>query len=130
MAGLPVPNTAEHLRQWLADRKNADRVELRLKGDLTLTPPVGPAQCLFVKAKQQVIIKPLESGGSRPTIRLRYDNSQEPSKRLVALTIDSPDPGSGTLAVTVEYEVRTTNSRFNLVFPFYRTDSNELVSRL
>ena len=50
----------------------------------------------------------------------------EPRIRLLALTIDSPDPGAGTLAVTVEYEVRTTNSRFNLVFPFYRTDGNEL----
>ena len=50
----------------------------------------------------------------------------EPRIRLLALTIDSPDPGAGTLAVAVEYEVRTTNSRFNLVFPFYRTDGNEL----
>jgi phage baseplate assembly protein W len=50
----------------------------------------------------------------------------EPRIRLLALTIDSPDPGAGTLAVAVDYEVRTTNSRFNLVFPFYRTDSNEL----
>ncbi len=52
----------------------------------------------------------------------------EPRIRLLALTIDSPDPGAGTLAVAVEYEVRTTNSRFNLVFPFYRTDGNELRS--
>jgi uncharacterized protein len=50
----------------------------------------------------------------------------EPRIRLLALTIDSPDPGAGTLAVAVDYEVRTTNSRFNLVFPFYRTDGNEL----
>ena len=52
----------------------------------------------------------------------------EPRIRLLALTIDSPDPGAGTLSVAVEYEVRTTNSRFNLVFPFYRTDGNELRS--
>ena len=52
----------------------------------------------------------------------------EPRIRLLALAIDSPDPGAGTLAVAVEYEVRTTNSRFNLVFPFYRTDGNELRS--
>jgi len=50
----------------------------------------------------------------------------EPRVRVLALTIDSPDPGAGTLAVAVDYEVRTTNSRFNLVFPFYRTDGNEL----
>ena len=50
----------------------------------------------------------------------------EPRIRLLALEIDSPDPHEGTLRVVVEYEVRATNSRFNLVFPFYRTDSNEM----
>lgn len=50
----------------------------------------------------------------------------EPRIRLLALEIDSPDPHAGTLRVALEYEVRATNSRFNLVFPFYRTDSNEL----
>ena len=50
----------------------------------------------------------------------------EPRIRLLALEIDSPDPHAGTLNVSLEYEVRSPNSRFNLVFPFYRTDSNEL----
>jgi Bacteriophage baseplate protein W len=50
----------------------------------------------------------------------------EPRIRLLSLEIASPDPGAGTLAIAVEYEVRSTNSRFNLVFPFYLTDSNEL----
>jgi uncharacterized protein len=52
----------------------------------------------------------------------------EPRVRVVDLRIDSPDPNDGTLRVLLEYEVRTTNSRFNLVFPFYSTDSNELRS--
>jgi uncharacterized protein len=50
----------------------------------------------------------------------------EPRIRLLALEIDSPDPHAGTLSIVLDYEVRATNSRFNLVFPFYRTDSNEL----
>jgi phage baseplate assembly protein W len=50
----------------------------------------------------------------------------EPRIRLLALEIDSPDPHAGTLNVAVDYEVRATNSRFNLVFPFYRTDGNEM----
>jgi len=49
----------------------------------------------------------------------------EPRIRLLALEIDSPDPQAGTLAIRLDYEVRATNSRFNLVFPFYRTDGNE-----
>jgi len=50
----------------------------------------------------------------------------EPRIKLIDLEIDSPDPNAGTLSILLEYEVRATNSRYNLVFPFYRTDSNEM----
>jgi phage baseplate assembly protein W len=49
----------------------------------------------------------------------------EPRIKIVNLNIESPDPNTGTLNILLEYEVRATNSRFNLVFPFYNTDSNE-----
>jgi len=51
----------------------------------------------------------------------------EPRIDLVDLRIDSPDPNGGTLSIFVEFVVRATNSRFNLVFPFYDHDSNELL---
>jgi uncharacterized protein len=50
----------------------------------------------------------------------------EPRVDLLDMRIDSPDPNSGSLSIFVEYTVRATNSRFNLVFPFYDHDSNEL----
>jgi uncharacterized protein len=50
----------------------------------------------------------------------------EPRIKLLDLQITNPDPNEGTLGLLVEYEVRSTNSRFNLVFPFYSTDANEL----
>jgi phage baseplate assembly protein W len=50
----------------------------------------------------------------------------EPRVNLVDLRVDSPDPNGGVLNIFVEYVVRATNSRFNLVFPFYDRDSNEL----
>ena len=50
----------------------------------------------------------------------------EPRIKLIDLKIDSPDPNDGSLHIHLEYEVRATNSRFNLVFPFYRHDSNEV----
>jgi phage baseplate assembly protein W len=50
----------------------------------------------------------------------------EPRIRLLSLAIDSPDPNSGTLRISLDYEVRATNSRYNLVYPFYRHDSNEV----
>ena len=50
----------------------------------------------------------------------------EPRIKVINLQINSPDPNDGSLRVLLEYEVRATNSRFNLVFPFYDSDSNEL----
>lgn len=49
----------------------------------------------------------------------------EPRIKVISLKIDSPDPDGGMLNILLEYEVRATNSRFNLVYPFYNTDSNE-----
>jgi len=49
----------------------------------------------------------------------------EPRIKVLKLNIDSPDPNEGSLNILLEYEVRATNSRFNLVFPFYNSDSNE-----
>lgn len=46
----------------------------------------------------------------------------EPRIEPIDLRVDSPDPNDGTLKILLEYEVRATNSRFNLVFPFYRID--------
>jgi phage baseplate assembly protein W len=52
----------------------------------------------------------------------------EPRIKLLNLEIagTGADADAGNLSILLEYEVRATNSRFNLVFPFYRTDSNEL----
>uniref|UniRef100_Q479Z5 Tail lysozyme, putative n=1 Tax=Dechloromonas aromatica (strain RCB) TaxID=159087 RepID=Q479Z5_DECAR len=50
----------------------------------------------------------------------------EPRIKVITLSVDSPDPNTGQLNIQLDYEVRATNSRFNLVFPFYKTDSNEL----
>lgn len=50
----------------------------------------------------------------------------EPRIKLISLQISNPDPSEGSLDVLLEYEVRGTNSRFNLVFPFYATDDNEV----
>jgi len=50
----------------------------------------------------------------------------EPRIEPLAIKVDSPDPHSGQLLIELEYKVRATNSRYNLVFPFYRSDSNEM----
>ncbi len=49
----------------------------------------------------------------------------EPRIRIVSLSLNGSDPEGGILEIALEYLVRATNSRYNLVFPFYQSDSNE-----
>jgi phage baseplate assembly protein W len=50
----------------------------------------------------------------------------EPRINVLGLQIESPDPNDGTLRISLDYQIRATNSRYNLVFPFYSYDANEV----
>lgn len=52
----------------------------------------------------------------------------EPRINLLGLTLDTTAQFEGHLSIHLDYEVRATNSRFNLVYPFYTTDGNEVRS--
>jgi phage baseplate assembly protein W len=54
----------------------------------------------------------------------------EPRINVLSLKIDSPSPEGGQLLINLDYEIRTTNSRYNLVFPFYLGDGNEALGLL
>jgi len=47
----------------------------------------------------------------------------EPRIDLERLTIDTGAAEEGRVDIVIEYTVRGTNSRYNLVYPFYRTES-------
>ena len=50
----------------------------------------------------------------------------EPRINLLRLDLDTTAQFEGRLVIHLDYEVRATNSRFNLVYPFYITDGNEV----
>ena len=50
----------------------------------------------------------------------------EPRINLLSLELDTSAELEGRISINLEYIVRSTNSRYNLVFPFYTTDSNEV----
>jgi phage baseplate assembly protein W len=50
----------------------------------------------------------------------------EPRIEPLSVKVHSPEPAAGELHIELDYRVRATNSRYNLVFPFYRSDSNEM----
>jgi uncharacterized protein len=48
----------------------------------------------------------------------------EPRLRLLAVRLDTGLINEGRVDIAVEYQVITTNSRFNLVYPFYINEAN------
>ena len=50
----------------------------------------------------------------------------EPRITLLSLEVRNPTEADGTLLIVVEYAIRSTNSRFNLVYPFYWHDATEV----
>ena len=43
----------------------------------------------------------------------------EPRIKLERLDIAEQEPGQGLILITIDYTIRGTNSRFNMVYPFY-----------
>lgn len=50
----------------------------------------------------------------------------EPRIDLLSLDLDTTAQNEGKISIVMEYKVRATNSRYNLVYPFSTTDSNEV----
>jgi len=45
---------------------------------------------------------------------------------VLELVVDDSRSSEGIVQIRLDYSVRTTNTRFNLVFPYYLGDANEL----
>lgn len=50
----------------------------------------------------------------------------EPRIDVVRIDISESDPLQGKLIIEIDYRVRATNSRKNMVFPFYREEGTDL----
>ena len=50
----------------------------------------------------------------------------EPRIDLNKIAIDPTDELEGVLLINLDYTVRATNSRKNMVYPFYKAEGNEL----
>jgi phage baseplate assembly protein W len=48
----------------------------------------------------------------------------EPRIRLLALEVSTDGLTEGRVEIRIDYSVRATNSRFNLVYPFYVNEAN------
>lgn len=50
----------------------------------------------------------------------------EPRINLLSLDLDTSDQNEGRVSIIIDYAVRATNSRFNLVYPFYSAEGSEV----
>lgn len=50
----------------------------------------------------------------------------EPRVRVVAITINSPDQLNGKLEINITYDIKGTNSRKNMVYPFYLSEGTDI----
>ena len=54
-----------------------------------------------------------------------FVQGQEPRIRDVEIRCERPDRLEGTLIINVSYTIRSTNNRYNHVYPFYVTEGSE-----
>ncbi len=51
--------------------------------------------------------------------------NHEPRIQADNIEVDESSQDQGLLLITIDYTVRTTNNRYNLVYPFYINEANE-----
>lgn len=49
----------------------------------------------------------------------------EPRINVLSITIDESQELEGVLLINIEYQIRATNSRMNMVYPFYKIEATE-----
>lgn len=50
----------------------------------------------------------------------------EPRINIISIEIDTQDELEGQVLIHIDYEVRNTNTRSNIVFPFYKGEATEI----
>ena len=50
----------------------------------------------------------------------------EPRINLLSLELDTSEQTEGRVSIIIDYEIKATNSRFNLVYPFYTAEGSEV----
>lgn len=51
----------------------------------------------------------------------------EPRIDVIKIDISETDPLEGKLIIAIDYKIRATNSRTNVVFPFYKEEGTDII---
>ncbi len=103
------------LSQFEDDIREAVRIILlTARGERVMRPEFGTGLHNFVFETMSVT--------NIGTIQAAVQNALiqwEPRIELLSVSVEADQGEVGKLLVNIDYEVRATNTRFNLVFPFY-----------
>ncbi len=82
----------------------------------------------FGSRLHELVFAPISS--STKSLAASYVNEAlvtwEPRVEVLQVNVTAEDATSGTLLIDIEYRVRATNSRFNLVYPFYLKEGSNV----
>lgn len=77
---------------------------------------------------QEMLFRPLETTliTQMKGIIERAILYHEPRINIMSIEIDTTDELEGQVLIRIDYEVRNTNTRSNIVFPFYKEEATEI----
>ncbi|MEW6572473.1 MAG: GPW/gp25 family protein [Bacillota bacterium] len=87
------------------------------KGERVMRPDFGCGIHEFVFASVNTATVALVENSVREALTL-----WEPRIEVIGVEVATDQIAEGRLLINVEYKVRSTNNRFNLVYPFYLTE--------
>jgi uncharacterized protein len=94
---------------------------------LSTAPGERPMRPLFGCGIHDYVFEGIDAytiGRLEREVRIAVDR-WEPRIEVAALRIDTEDAGNGKLAIELDYVIRATNDRRNLVYPFYVIPAEE-----
>ena len=106
----------------------ADEEDVKKSLEILLSTTIGERflQPLYGCNLDEYVFEPFNATLSteiRLTVKDAIDKF-EPRLRLLAVRLDTGLMMEGRVDIAVEYQIISTNSRFNLVYPFYINEAN------
>lgn len=95
-------------------RESIHLILMTAKGERVMRPDFGSGLYDFVFASMSVTVM----GSIQAAVKDALVQ-WEPRAQVLSVNVEADQGEVGKLNIDVEYRVRATNNRFNLVFPFY-----------
>jgi len=110
----------------------SDEEDIKKSLEILLSTTIGERflQPLYGCNLEQYVFEPLNATTSTE-IRLTVKNAIdlfEPRLTLLSVKLDSGFINEGRIDIAVEYEIITTNTRHNLVYPFYINEAHTKIA--